>query len=188
MSTGKAFIFSAPSGSGKTTIVRHLLETRNDLEFSISATTRPPRNGEEHGIHYYFLTPETFRTHIQRDELLEWEEVYEDRYYGTLKSELDRVWSKGNHIVFDVDVVGGVNLKRLLGDRARSIFIMADIQVIGDRLRNRGTDSEEEISTRLAKTAQELTYADQFDIIILNDVLDKALADAEEAIQNFIPA
>ncbi|MDP4185324.1 MAG: guanylate kinase [Bacteroidota bacterium] len=187
MNNGKLFIFSAPSGSGKTTIVRHLLQHNKNLEFSISATSRAPRGTEVHGHDYYFLSAEEFRTRIANDEFLEWEEVYEGCFYGTLKSEVDRITSKGHHIVFDVDVVGGTNIKKFYGNRALAIFIQPpSIQELENRLKLRSTDSEEVIAKRVAKAEYELTFADKFDKVIINDKLEDALKEAEETINAFI--
>ena len=180
---GKAFIFSAPSGSGKTTIVRHLLEAFPELEFSISATTREPRGSEQNGVDYYFITKEDFLQKIEDKSLLEYEEVYPGRYYGTLKSEIERIWSQGKHVVFDVDVVGGARLKRKLGDKALAIFIkVKDIDTLKERLLSRATDSEIEVMKRISKAEQEMKYEDQFDIALVNDVLDETLAKARELV------
>ena len=180
---GKAFIFSAPSGSGKTTIVRHLLEAFPELEFSISATTREPRGSEQNGVDYYFITKEDFLQKIEDKSLLEYEEVYPGRYYGTLNSEIERIWSQGKHVVFDVDVVGGARLKRKLGDKALAIFIkVKDIDTLKERLLSRATDSEIEVMKRISKAEQEMKYEDQFDIALVNDVLDETLAKARELV------
>jgi len=184
---GKLFIFSAPSGSGKTTIVQHLLQKKLNLEFSISATSRPKRDNETHEKDYYFLSADEFRKKISNNEFIEWEEVYVNRFYGTLKSELERIWSKGKHVIFDVDVVGGVNLKKSYPKRALSIFIMPpSIDELENRLKSRSTDSLEDIKTRVEKATQELKYADQFDLIIVNDNLEQAVNQATEAIKKFI--
>ncbi len=184
---GKVLIFSAPSGSGKTTIVKHLLGLNLGLEFSVSATNRPPRGEEIHTKDYYFLSTAEFRDKIARNEFIEWEEVYAGRYYGTLKSEVERIWQKKHHVVFDVDVVGGVNIKKEFGARALSLFIQPPgIAELKKRLIGRGTDSAEEIEKRLAKAAHELTYAPLFDVVIINDVLDKALAETEQKITAFL--
>jgi len=154
---GKLFIFSAPSGSGKTTIVKSLLEENLALEFSISATSRPIRGDEIHKKDYYFLSVDDFKSKIKNNEFLEWEEVYENRFYGTLKSEINRIWNKGNHVIFDVDVVGGLNIKRNYPEKALSIFIMPpSIKELENRLRSRSTDSDEDIKTRIKKAEQEL--------------------------------
>ncbi len=185
--TGKLIIFSAPSGSGKTTIVKDLLNKEYQMEFSISATTRAPRGKEKHGVDYYFLSPDEFREKIKQDELLEWEEVYTDKYYGTLKSEVERITSKGNNIVFDVDVVGGLNIKKMYGERAVAIFIQApSLEELKSRLTGRGTDSPEVIQQRLDKAEEELTYAKDFDHIVVNNDLDTAIADTEKILQEFL--
>ncbi len=187
MSKGKLIIFSAPSGSGKTTIVKHLLTQDFKMEFSISATTRDPRGEEKNGVDYYFLSPDEFRTRISADELLEWEEVYTDKYYGTLKSEVERITSKGNNIVFDVDVVGGLNIKKMYGDQAIAIFIQPpSIQELEQRLIGRGTDTPETIAQRLAKAEQELEYAKGFDYVVVNDNLEDAISETENLLKNFL--
>ncbi len=185
--SGKLFIFSAPSGSGKTTIVKHLLKLNLGLEFSISATSRNMRSGETDGKDYHFLSADDFAARIENDEFVEWEEVYKGCYYGTLKSELERIWANGNHVVFDVDVVGGVNLKKIFGDKALSIFIQApSVEELENRLRGRGTDSDQEITKRIDKAKYEMTFAKEFDTIIVNDDLDKAYAEAEESVRRFL--
>ncbi|MBR2436270.1 MAG: guanylate kinase [Alistipes sp.] len=184
---GKLVIFSAPSGSGKTTIVRELLQRFPQFEFSISATSRQPRGKEQHGIDYYFLSSDEFRQRVERDEFVEWEEVYAGTCYGTLKSEVERIWSKGNVIVFDVDVMGGINLKRLFGDDACSIFIMPpSIEELERRLRGRGTDSEEVIQKRIGKAEFELSKSPEFDYTVVNDVLADAVNEATDIINNFL--
>lgn len=184
---GKLVIFSAPSGSGKTTIVRELLKRFNRFEFSISATSRQPRGQEQDGVDYYFLTNDEFRSRVERNEFVEWEEVYAGTCYGTLKSEMERIWNKGNVIVFDVDVMGGINLKRLFGDDACSIFIMPpSVEELERRLRGRGTDSEEVIQKRIAKAEFELSKSEAFDYTVVNDILDKAVAEATQIIDNFL--
>jgi guanylate kinase len=186
---GKLIIFSAPSGSGKTTIVKYLLEKDFKMEFSISATTRSPRGEEKDGVDYYFLTPETFRNKIDAGELLEWEEVYTDKYYGTLKSEVERITSKGNNIVFDVDVVGGLNIKKMYGKEAIAIFIQPpSIEELKNRLEGRGTDSKEVIQQRLDKAEEELSYAKGFDHIIVNDDLSAAITETENILTHFLNA
>lgn len=180
-------IFSAPSGSGKSTLVNHLLSQRNDLEFSVSATSRPPRGTEQNGVAYYFITPEEFKQKIADNEFIEFQEVYNNCFYGTLKSEIERIERNGHHVVFDVDVKGGVNLKKIFGDKALALFIAPpSIDELRRRLNNRATDSPEMIDQRVAKAAEELTYSDQFDKIIVNDNLDKAKADTENAINQFL--
>lgn len=184
---GKALIFSAPSGAGKTTIVRHLLTIFNTLEFSISACSRQKREGEIDGKDYYFLSPEEFKRRIEKDDFVEWEEVYKDLYYGTLKSELSRIWVKGNTIVFDVDVLGGINLKKKLGNQALSVFIMPpSIDELKNRLEKRGTETPESLKKRIDKATEEISKSSQFDIIIENDSLEKAFAESEKRIKEFL--
>ncbi len=184
---GKLVIFSAPSGSGKTTIVRELLKRFPQFEFSISATSRLPRGKEQDGVDYYFLSNEEFRARVERDEFVEWEEVYAGTCYGTLKSEMERIWAKGNVIVFDVDVMGGINLKRLFGEDACSIFIMPpSVEELERRLRGRGTDSEEVILKRIGKAEFELSKAPEFDKVVVNDVLDVAVDETTAIIENFL--
>jgi len=188
MTKGKLIIFSAPSGSGKTTIVRHLLKTfPNHLEFSISATSRPKRGVEENGKDYHYLTVEEFKQKIDNQEFLEWEEVYVDNYYGTLKSEVDRIWAKGKHVIFDIDVEGGLNLKKIFGEVAMSIFVMPpSIKILEERLNTRSTDSIESIARRVEKAEKEIKTADLFDMFILNEVLEEALIKAEKVVLEFI--
>lgn len=182
----KVIIFSAPSGAGKSTIVKHLLSKFNFLEFSISATSRAPRGREENGKDYYFFSTEEFEQKIKSNSFVEYEEVYKGSYYGTLKSEVDRIWSKGNIIVFDIDVQGGINLKRLYKENALSIFIQPpSIEELRMRLINRGTDAAEAIERRVAKAAEELSYSNQFDYILVNDNLENALQEAEEVVAQF---
>lgn len=184
---GKLIIFSAPSGAGKTTIVHHLLKVIPQLEFSVSACSRPMRKGEAHGVDYYFITVDQFKEKIQHNEFVEWEEVYKDNFYGTLKSEIERIWNKGHHIIFDMDVVGGINLKKQFGDRALSIFVMPpSIAHLEARLRSRETETPESIARRIGKAETELKTANQFDVIILNDELDKAIAEAEKTVNDFL--
>ena len=184
---GKLVIFSAPSGSGKTTIVRELLKRFNCFEFSISATSRQPRGQEQNGVDYYFLSNEEFKERVARDEFVEWEEVYQGTCYGTLKSEMERIWAKGNIIIFDVDVMGGINLKRIFGEQACSIFIMPpSIDVLRERLIGRGTDSMETIEKRVAKAEFEISKAPEFDHVVVNDVLDTAVAETESIINDFL--
>lgn len=185
--TEKAIIFSAPSGSGKTTIVRALLDKGLPLEFSISATSREPRGQELNGVDYYFLGINGFKRMIDEDALVEWEEVYVDQFYGTLKSEVERIWRKNNAVVFDVDVYGGVELKKIFGEKALSIFIMPpSIETLEERLRGRGTETEEKIKMRLAKAKEEIERKVEFDQIVVNDDLVKAVAEAEQLIKEFI--
>jgi guanylate kinase len=184
---GKLLIFSAPSGSGKTTIVRKLLSKLTNLEFSVSACSRAMRNGEVNGHDYYFLSPDEFRVRIDNNEFVEWEEVYPGSYYGTLKSELERIWAKGNHVVFDVDVKGGLNLKKIFGERALSIFVMPpSIESLRLRLELRGTETPESLAKREGKAMEEMGYANGFDKIIVNDKLDDAILEAESTVKNFI--
>ncbi|MBX2967866.1 MAG: guanylate kinase [Cyclobacteriaceae bacterium] len=179
--SGKAIIFSAPSGSGKTTIVRHLLATNSDLGFSISASTRDKRGRkEEHGKDYYFLTPEEFKRKIDNDEFIEWEEVYEGNYYGTLKTEIQRIWDEGKNVIFDVDVKGGLALKKYFGDKALSIFVkVPSMEILEQRLRGRGTESHASLSQRLFKAKFEMTFADKFDVVLVNEDLDRSLVEAQ---------
>ncbi len=173
--TTRALAFSAPSGAGKTTLVRRLMATRNDLDFSISATNRPLRGDEVNGEDYYFFSTEDFLAKVEAGEFFEWEEVYPGRYYGTLKSEIERHWKAGSHILFDLDVEGGLRLKELLGDRLLAIFVRPpSLEVLGTRLRARGTDSEEDIQRRLAKAEAEISRAPGFDVELINDELDRA--------------
>ncbi len=182
----KVIIFSAPSGAGKSTIVHHLLEKYSFLEFSISATSRAPRGKEENGKDYYFFTTEEFENKIKADHFVEYEEVYAGSYYGTLKSEVERIWAKGNIIVFDIDVKGGVNLKKLYGDNAVAVFIQPpSVEELRNRLIGRGTDSPEAIERRVAKAEEELTYASKFDIVLINDKLDDAFITAEKIVEEF---
>lgn len=184
---GKLVIFSAPSGSGKTTIVRELLKRFDCFEFSISATSRNPRGQEQNGVDYYFLSNEEFKARVERDEFVEWEEVYQGTCYGTLKSEMERIWAKGNIILFDVDVMGGINLKRIFGDDACSVFIMPpSVEELERRLRGRGTDSEEVILKRIAKAEFELSKSSEFDHVVINDDLEVAVAEVVNIISNFI--
>jgi guanylate kinase len=184
---GKLFIFSAPSGSGKTTIVRSLLDKDLSLKFSISATSRPKRDNETDGNDYHFLSVEDFKKKIENDEFVEWEEVYENRFYGTLKSELKRIWDQGKHVIFDVDVVGGLNIRKKYPKKALSVFVMPpNVKELEKRLILRSTDSAEDIKTRIKKANEELAYADQFDIIIINDKLGDAIEESEAVINKFI--
>ncbi len=187
MSVGKLFIFSAPSGAGKTTIVKQLLAHNPLLEFSVSACSRAMREGEKNGKDYYFITADEFRTKIANNEFLEWEEVYENQYYGTLKSELDRIWAKAHHVIFDLDVVGGLNIKKAYPDRALSVFVMPPTpETLKNRLLNRCTDDEESIKKRLEKAHWELGFADQFDTILINDKLEDSVINAIKIVDNFI--
>lgn len=184
---GKAIIFSAPSGSGKTTIVHHLLSNNADLGFSISAATRDKRGRkEENGKDYYFLTPEEFKHKIDQDEFVEWEEVYAGNFYGTLKSEIERIWKEGKNVIFDVDVKGGLNLKKFFGDKALAIFVkVPSMKILRERLKDRGTESEESLSRRIFKATFELSFQDNFDVVLLNEDLDKSLKEAQKLYDNF---
>ena len=172
---GKLIIFSAPSGSGKSTIINHLLSQDLNLAFSISATSRSPRGTEENGKEYYFLSPEDFKNKIKNDEFLEYEEVYTDKFYGTLKSEVDRLTKEGKNVIFDVDVLGGLNIKKYYGNKAFAIFIQPpSVDELRNRLNSRATDSPEVIEKRIERAEFELSFAPKFDIIIINDELNKA--------------
>lgn len=184
---GRVIIFSAPSGSGKSTIINYLLKQDLPVRFALSATSRAPRNTEKEGIDYYFLSPEAFRQKINEDEFLEYEEVYKNTFYGSLKSEVERIFSTGNHIIFDVDVIGGCHIKKKYGEKALAIFIRPpSIEVLRERLYDRGTDSPEMIESRLSKAQYELGFAPAFDVIIINDVLEKAQAETLQVVQQFI--
>lgn len=184
---GKLVIFSAPSGAGKSTIVNYLLSQNLNLQFSISATSRLPRGEEKHGVEYYFHTPDEFRQKIANNEFLEYEEVYKDKFYGTLKSEIERILNNGGNVIFDVDVVGGCNIKKYYGDKALSVFIEPpSIEELRNRLIKRGTDSPEVIESRVAKAEHEIAYAQHFDVIIRNDNLEEAKAKALKAVTDFL--
>src|SRR5688572_24991994 len=178
---GKAIIFCAPSGSGKTTIVKHLLKQNPDLGFSISASTRDKRGRtEQDGKDYHFLTPEEFKKKIDNDEFVEWEEVYVGNFYGTPKSEIERVWKEGKNVIFDVDVKGGLNLKKYFGDKALAIFVkVPSIEILKERLRDRGTETEESLSRRLFKANFEMSFQDKFDVVLINEDLKTSLAEAQ---------
>ena len=187
--TGKMLIVSAPSGSGKSTIVQWLMQEHPELRlyFSISCTSRPPRGTEQDGVEYFFLTPEEFRQKIDNDEFLEYEEVYEDRFYGTLKAQVERQLEAGQNVVFDVDVKGGVNIKKFYGERAMSLFIQPpSVEELRRRLEGRGTDTAEAIEARLAKAEYELTFAPQFDHVVVNDNLETAKAEALALVRTFL--
>ena len=188
MHQGKAIIFSAPSGSGKTTIVKHLLKTNDNLGFSISACTRDKRGRkEENGKDYYFLTPEDFKAKIDKGEFIEWEEVYAGNFYGTLKSEIDRIWAQGKHVIFDVDVKGGLHLKEYFKDKALAIFVkVPSLEVLEQRLHDRQTDSDSSISQRLFKAKFEMSFEDKFDVSLINEDLDQSLVKAQKLVDNFI--
>ncbi|MFH0867032.1 MAG: guanylate kinase [Bacteroidota bacterium] len=184
---GKLIIFSAPSGSGKTTIVHRVLESRDDLEFSVSACSRPMRENEKDGTDYYFISPDEFRKKIKNNEFLEWEEVYEDSFYGTLKSEVKRIWTKGRHVIFDVDVKGGLNIKNYGKEKALSVFVMPpSLEELEARLKKRSTETPESLKKRMDKAAYEMTFSDKFDIVIVNDDLEKAVNKAIEVADAFL--
>lgn len=185
---GKLIVFSAPSGSGKTTIVRHLLGLEDlNLEFSISATSREKRGDEAHGKDYYFLSAKEFKTKIKNDEFLEWEEVYRDNFYGTLKSEVERIWAKGKHVIFDIDVSGGLRIKRKFPEETLAIFIKPpSIDELKIRLKKRKTESDDKINMRISKASAELATAPLFDVIIVNRDLKIALVEAENLVKNFV--
>lgn len=185
--SGKLIIFSAPSGAGKTTIVHHLLRVFSFLEFSVSATSRAPRGDEQHGVDYYFLSADEFRTKADAGEFVEYEEVYPGQYYGTLRSEVDRIWRKGHHVIFDVDVKGGLSLKKKFDEKAFSVFVRPpSVAALEQRLRRRATEAEEKIQMRISKATQELAFEPQFDTVIVNDDLERALNEAEELVKKFI--
>jgi guanylate kinase len=184
---GKLVIFSAPSGAGKTTIVKELLQSDLNLEFSISAASRAKRNNETDGKDYYFISADEFRKKIVNDEFLEWEEVYKDHFYGTLRSEIKRIWSNGSHVIFDVDVMGGLNIKKHYDDKALAIFVMPpSVEELEIRLRKRSTESEENLKKRIEKAYHELSYARDFDKIIVNDNLVKAVKEAKDIVRTFL--
>lgn len=184
---GKIIIFSAPSGSGKSTIINFLMQQNLNLAFSISATSRPPRGTEQHGVEYFFLTPEDFRQRIANGEFLEYEEVYKDRFYGTLKEQVEKQLEKGQNVVLDVDVKGGCNIKNYYGNRALSIFIQPpSIEALRQRLNGRGTDSPEVIEDRIARAEYELGFADKFDTVVVNDDLEKAQQEALQILKKFL--
>ncbi len=188
MASGKLIVFSAPSGSGKTTIVKHLLsETNLPLDFSISAASRSPREGEVHGKDYYFLSADDFRSKVAEDAFLEWEEVYKDNFYGTLKSEITRIWKEGKHVIFDIDVVGGLNIKKQFPKETLAVFVQPpSIEEMERRLRGRATETEEKIKMRVAKAAQEIDFSEKFDTILINDDLSLAKEDATQLVRSFL--
>ncbi len=187
MKEGKIIIFSAPSGAGKTTIVRHLLSKNNDFAFSVSATSRKPRGNEANGVDYFFISVEEFKAKIANDEFLEWQEVYPDNFYGSLKSEVDTILKNGKNILFDVDVVGGSNIKKYYGERALALFIQPpSITELEKRLIARSTDNKEVIRERVEKAERELAYSHLFDVIIVNDTLEHALQEAEDQVKAFL--
>jgi guanylate kinase len=185
---GKAIIFSAPSGSGKTTLVHHLLGLPGlNLAFSVSATSRPRRGAEKDGQDYHFITPQEFVERVKKGDFIEWEEVYRDQYYGTLRSEIEHFWSQGKNVIFDVDVVGGLNLKKNFGEKALAIFVQPpSIETLRFRLRNRSTETDEKIAMRLNKAQKEMAYAPRFDLVIVNDILQSALDQAEMKVSEFL--
>src|SRR5690606_39483697 len=188
MSSGKAIIVSAPSGSGKTTIVKHLIQNNPNLGFSISACTRDKRGREEqNGKDYYFLSPEEFKNKIDQDAFVEWEEVYEGNFYGTLKEEIQRIWDEGKAVIFDVDVKGGLHLKEYCGDNALAIFVkVPSLDILTNRLRDRGTESEESLSRRLYKAKFEMSFEEQFDVSLVNDDIEKSFLEAEALVNGFL--
>lgn len=183
----KVIIFSAPSGSGKSTLINYLMTRFDCLEFSISATSRSPRGEEKHGVEYYFLTPDEFRAKIAEGAFLEYEEVYTNKFYGTLKSEVERINGKGNIVVLDVDVAGGCNMKKMFGDNAMSVFIMPpSVETLKARLIGRGTDTMEVINDRVQKAAYEMTFSDKYDKVVINDDLEQAKADIYQIVKQFV--
>ena len=188
MKGGKLIVFSAPSGSGKTTIVRHLLEQEDlNLEFSISATSRTPRGDEEDGSDYYFMSLDHFKKHMKQDDFLEWEEVYRDNFYGTLKTEVDRIWAMGKNVIFDIDVVGGLRIKRKFPKHTLAVFVKPpSVEELKIRLKKRKTESDEKINMRIAKASVEMATAPRFDFIIENDRLETALQEAEDLVRQHI--
>lgn len=188
MKGGHLIVFSAPSGSGKTTIVKHLLEQKDlNLEFSVSATSRKPRGDEEHGKNYYFISLKEFKDHIKAGDFLEWEEVYRDNFYGTLKKEVERIWDMGKNVIFDIDVVGGLRIKKKFPERTLAVFVKPpSVDELKIRLKKRMTESNEKINMRIAKASIEMATAPQFDFIIENNDLDTALNEAHDLVQDFI--
>ncbi|KQC30442.1 guanylate kinase [Flagellimonas eckloniae] len=187
---GKLIIFSAPSGSGKTTIVRHLLKQPElNLAFSVSATSRPRRGKEKHGINYYFMSISQFKTHIKNEDFLEWEEVYRDNFYGTLKTEVERLWAEGKNVIFDIDVVGGLRIKKKFPEETLAVFVKPpSVDELKIRLKKRSTESDDKINMRVAKASVELATAPQFDKVIKNYDLDVALKESYELVSDFIGA
>lgn len=187
MSERKLIIFTAPSGAGKTTIVKHLLKKRDDLAFSISACTRPQRYGEINGLDYYFLSADEFRRRVAKNDFLEWEEVYEGQYYGTLRSEVERLWAEGKHVIFDIDVKGAYNIKKQYPNNALTVFVKTKTpEVLFDRLRNRKTEDEESLRKRIGRAKDEVAFESKFDISLVNDNLEITLAQADEIVETFI--
>ena len=185
---GKLIVFSAPSGSGKTTIVHHLLNQKElNLDFSISATSRTKRGSEVDGKDYHFISLEQFKKHIEADEFVEWEEVYQDNFYGTLKSEVERIWASGKHAIFDIDVIGGLRVKKKFPEKTLAVFVKTpSLEVMEQRLRARKTDSEEKIRERIAKAEKEIEYASRFDVVLVNDDLEQTKKEAEALVGKFI--
>lgn len=184
---GKMFIFTAPSGAGKTTIVKHLLGKYDNLGFSVSATTRAKRAHETDGKDYYFMTVQEFKDSVNSGDFVEWEEVYHDQYYGTLKSEVERVWTLGRHLVFDIDVRGAENLKKIYGDKCMSVFVRPpSVSVLIDRLTQRNTETPESLEKRINKVKKEMTYENSFDLVLVNDLLEISLIEAEHIVETFI--
>lgn len=184
---GKCIIFSAPSGAGKTTIVKYLLRNVENLVFSISAASRQPRGREVNGMDYHFFSVEEFKSKIESNDFVEWEEVYKDNFYGTLKAEVEKAWNNGKTVVFDVDAIGGINLKKIFGDNALSIFVKPpSLFVLEQRLKNRRTENADQIQMRLAKANEELSHSSVFDYVLLNDNLEKACAEVKKEIEKFI--
>ncbi len=181
------FIFTAPSGAGKTTVARHLLEKYKELDFSVSAATRSKRDYEEDGKDYYFMSIDDFRTKIDQEQFVEWEEVYKDQYYGTLKTEIERIWSLGKHIIFDIDVKGAKNLKSVFGTRCMSVFVRPlSIEVLIERLKNRNTETEESLQKRIQKVKREMAEENSFDVVLVNDVLEVTLKEADHIVETFL--
>ncbi len=184
---GKLIIFTAPSGAGKTTIVRHLLEKFDSLAFSVSATNRPKRKHEQNGRDYYFLSTDRFKELVENGSFAEWEEVYPGQYYGTLRTEIERLWKQGKHIIFDIDVRGAKNLKEIYGDKALAIFVKPPSkEELFRRLRSRRTENEQSLRRRMQRAEEELKWEDRFDAVLVNDYLPKAFAEAEKMVGNFI--
>ncbi len=187
MNNGKALIFSAPSGAGKTTIVRHLIDEFPVLDFSVSATTRTRRKEEVHGIDYYFLSLESFKSKIENQEFIEWEQVYEGLFYGTLKEEVQRVWDAGKHVIFDVDVEGGINLKNFLEDRALSVFVkVSDVSTLRERLERRKSETDDMLERRVQKAAEEMKFESKFDRVLVNDIKEEAFIAARKMTKDFL--
>ena len=189
MNNQKLIIFTAPSGAGKTTIVRHLLKTRKDIAFSISACTRPPRYGEVNGMDYYFLSADEFKRKVGQNEFVEYEEVYDNQYYGTLRSEIERLWREGKHVLFDIDVKGARSIKEAYGTRALSVFVKPpSFEILKQRLINRKTEDERSLRKRINRVKEEMTYERLFDVTLINSDLDTALVDAERLVAQFLAA